>query len=433
MTDPHLLVVMGSGETTPTMVTPHQRVLALLGPSPDAVLLDTPYGFQENADELTARTQEYFSHNVGTEVEAVSLRRVQDAAAVEVEQAQATVADADWVFIGPGSPSYLVDQLGRTSMPRVLRERVTTPGRGVTVVSSAAAATAGARAIPVYEVYKAGHDAHWLEGLDLLGAIGLDAVLVPHFDNAEGGTHDTRYCYLGERRLRALEQQLPDGTWVLGVDEHTAMVVDLTDGSVEVTGRGVVTVRRRDGGTLVVPADEATTLTELSAAGTSSGGAVPGVTLPEDGAPAATDAVDDDAPVADPNTAPLVEAVTSATDRFAVATDQGDATAATAAVLDLEETVRAWAADTNVGDHLERAVEALRGLVTRLGGLADGGLADPAERVAPYVELLLDERARARDANDWDAADRIRDGLVGAGVELRDGPDGTEWSLAEQD
>ena len=30
---------------------------------------------------------------------------------------------------------------------------------------------------------------------------GLDAVVIPHFDNAEGGNHDTRFCYLGERRL----------------------------------------------------------------------------------------------------------------------------------------------------------------------------------------------------------------------------------------
>ncbi|MFT6804405.1 MAG: hypothetical protein ACJA2H_001420, partial [Nitriliruptoraceae bacterium] len=30
----HLLVIMGSGETTPTMVTPHQRVLAQLGNAP---------------------------------------------------------------------------------------------------------------------------------------------------------------------------------------------------------------------------------------------------------------------------------------------------------------------------------------------------------------------------------------------------------------
>jgi len=58
----------------------------------------------------------------------------------------------------------------------------------------------------------------WLEGLDLLGAAtGLRAAVVPHYDNAEGGTHDTRFCYMGERRLRKLEATLPEGAFVLGV------------------------------------------------------------------------------------------------------------------------------------------------------------------------------------------------------------------------
>ena len=50
---PRLLTIMGSGETSPTMVTPHQRIFNALGRDVRAVLLDSPYGFQENADELT--------------------------------------------------------------------------------------------------------------------------------------------------------------------------------------------------------------------------------------------------------------------------------------------------------------------------------------------------------------------------------------------
>ena len=41
------LVVMGSGETSPTMVKTHRALLDALGPQPvPAVLLDTPFGFQ---------------------------------------------------------------------------------------------------------------------------------------------------------------------------------------------------------------------------------------------------------------------------------------------------------------------------------------------------------------------------------------------------
>ena len=76
---------------------------------------------------------------------------------------------------------------------------------GILTMASAAALTLGSVTIPVYEIYKVGEEPRWLEGLDLLGAAtGLRAAVVPHYDNAEGGNHDTRFCYMGERRLRIL-------------------------------------------------------------------------------------------------------------------------------------------------------------------------------------------------------------------------------------
>jgi len=43
------------------------------------------------------------------------------------------------------------------------------------------------------------------------------------------------------------------------------------------------------------------------------------------------------------------------------------------------------------------------------------------------VELLIDLRGRARASRDFRQADWIRDALIEAGIELRDGPDGTAW------
>ena len=118
---------------------------------------------------------------------------------------------------------------------------------GAVVISSAAAVTIGRFSLPVYEIYKAGQEPRWLDGLDLLGPFGFSegCVVVPHFDNAEGGTHDTRFCYMGERRLAVLEAMLPEAAWVLGVDEHTGLVIDLAAGEARVDGRGTVTVRWR--------------------------------------------------------------------------------------------------------------------------------------------------------------------------------------------
>jgi hypothetical protein len=122
---------------------------------------------------------------------------------------------------GPGSPSYALAQWAGGPIPDALREKLT--GGGILTMASAAALTLGVVTIPVYEIYKVGEDPRWLPGLDLLGvATGLRAAVVPHYDNAEGGNHDTRFCYMGERRLRMLEAQLPDDVFVLGVDSHRA-------------------------------------------------------------------------------------------------------------------------------------------------------------------------------------------------------------------
>ena len=156
------------------------------------------------------------------------------------------------MFAGPGSPSYALAHWRAGPVAAGLRDRVLA-GHGMTVLASAAAATAGEFTVPVYEVYKAGGAPRWLPGLDLLGTLGLKVALIPHYDNAEGGRYDTRYCYLGERRLAMMERELAADTAVLGVDEHTAVLIDLRTEDIEIRGRGGVTVRRsRD--SVVLPA-----------------------------------------------------------------------------------------------------------------------------------------------------------------------------------
>src|SRR5580692_12872069 len=243
-----VLAIMGSGETSPTMVTVHRELVSRLGlASPQAVVLATPYAFQENAADVSARAQRYFADSVGLRVHiAAGTSPYADPAMApplpaedeEDEGRQAAdIATADWVFAGPGSPPYALAHWQAGPVAAGLRERVLA-GHGITVLASAAAATAGRFTVPVYEIYKAGGAPRWLPGLDLLGALGLDVALIPHYDNAEGGRHDTRYCYLGQRRLAAMERALPAGAAVLGVDEHTAMLIDLQAGQVEVRGRG---------------------------------------------------------------------------------------------------------------------------------------------------------------------------------------------------
>jgi cyanophycinase-like exopeptidase len=442
-----ILALLGSGETTPTMVSTHQRVVARVGD--DRVVVDTPYGFQENADELSARTRDYFARHVGVEVRVLSLRRAADASPVARETAAARLREADWVFAGPGSPTYLTAQWHEAGLPPVLRERLTRAG--ASVYASAAACTVGALTVPVYEIYKAGADPTWAPGLDLLAPLGLDAVVVPHFDNAEGGTHDTRYCYLGARRLALLEARLPASTWVLGVDEHTAAVLDLDAGTLTVEGRGGVTVRARDVEVVVPTGTTAALDAVLEAAAGRPDGALPAApTGTGRGSPASDAEVDatgaegagSDGDVAAPDglatpggadgdgevaVSPLLEAVATAATTFDAAVSEGRLLAAAEATVALEITIAAWAADPNQSDEADRARAELRRQVVALARTAQAGWHAHRDLVAPHVDLLLELRRRARTDRRFAEADAIRDTLTAAGVEVRDRTEGTDW------
>lgn len=427
-----LLAIMGSGETTPTMAKVHRQLFERLGPgNVPAVLLDTPYGFQTNTREISARAVSYFRESVHRPVEIASIVRSEAATAVAFETALARVAEARWVFCGPGSPTYALRQWRQTVLPRLLSEKLLYGG--CLVFSSAAALTLGRWAVPVYEIYKVGADPVWEDGLDLLSQFGLTVAVIPHFDNAEGGTHDTRYCYLGEERLRVMEGQLPPDGWVLGVDEHTACVFDLDAGTAAVTGLGVVTVRRH-GRSVTVASGKTLSISELvkleprGAAGAVSGSAASSSGPESDAVGDRPDEARSAERGADDHS-PLLAEVRRLSSAFDSALSGRDAIAATAAVLDLEGTLHAWSADTFQSDEVDRARAELRRMIVKLGELAAPGLRKPRDVLAPWVEPLLQERAEARSSRRFTDGDRIRDRLEALGIEVRDTPAGTEWDL----
>jgi hypothetical protein len=272
--------------------------------------------------------------------------------------------------------------------------------------ASAAAITLGAFSMPVYEIYKAGHDVHWLAGLDILSAAGLRVAVVPHFNNSEGGAHDSRYSYIGERRFLELESQLGDEAWVLGIDENTALTIDLEEQNAEVRGPGTVTVRA-EGAARQLRAGSSFPMRELDprAGGRSStrrAGAAPSP------AGAASAGRDGDASARRESAA-------------RAALDAGDVDAAVEAMLELEEDA--------VGPSRapeEAARHALRSAILRIGELAAAGRTERT-RSEMLVGALLGLRSRARDAGDWQVADEIRDVLAAAGVSIRDTATGSLW------
>jgi len=411
---PGLLVVMGSGETAPTMVKPHRSIFERVGDR-RAVLLDTPYGFQSNADDISARAVSYFAASVGRPIDVLTWRTAPPPGLAR-ERAIGSLGQAGWIFSGPGSPTYALRHWRDTPVEKALTDVL---GRdGVVVLASAAALTLGSHTVPVYEIYKAGFEPRWEPGLDLVRKVtGLPAVVIPHYDNAEGGNHDTRYCYLGEGRLSTMEKELPTEAFVLGVDEHTAVLLDIDERSATVVGNGTMTVRR-GGRSATYPAGTVLTFDDLLAAAESPTASAAPPPPPE-------------TEVAEP--APAATSLRAATDeitaRFDAALGRRDVDGCVEAVLDLEQTLLDWAADTLTSDEGDYARGQLRGMVVRLGELATKGARDPRDVVGPLVESLLELRRRARESKDFATSDRVRDQLSAAGVEVRDTAGGTEWHL----
>ena len=429
MTLPRLLVIMGSGETAPTMKIPHRRVferVAANGHSVVPVMLDTPFGFQENAPILAATTTKYFRDSAGQEVAVAGLTRTDGTDSAAIESAMTRVRDANWVFAGPGSPTFALRQWHRTGLRDILAEKLAPTidgGGGALVFSSAAALTLGVVTVPVYEVYKVGMDPWWEPGLNLLADLDINAAVIPHYDNQEGGNHDTRFCYLGERRLTMLEPLLPGGAFVLGIDEHTGIIIDLDAETVEIVGKGALTLRR-DGNSV---RHEAGTTIGLDVV--RSGGDGPGT---------AADAASDTSTPAHATSAPdtsvddspsLARTARELEVRFNEAIASGDSPAAVAAVLDLDASLAEWSADTLQSDEMDQARRALRSMIVKLGAAATDGLRDPRAVLGPVVEAALEARRVARLEKAYAVSDAVRDGLDAAGIEVRDTADGVEWVI----
>ncbi len=415
---PRLLAIMGSGETSPTMVKVHRDLLARLGPPPvPAVMLDTPAAFQANVAQLGAKVVDYFDHHLQQSMTVLAMGGDAVRPGPTGAQALARLAEARYVFAGPGSPSYALAEWSATAVPELLRDKL--ERGGCVTFASAAALTTGILTLPVYEIYKVGQAPQWLPGLDLLSAAGLPAAVIPHFDNTDGGDHDTRFCYIGEGRLAMLEAQLPPGAWVLGIDEHTAAVFDFGAGTVTVAGRGGLTVRCGDqaerfpdGSTLPISALNETA--ERLGAGRPGSAAVNRPDTP-------------DAPQGErlderlPQTAARLDAT------FSQRLSERDVRGAVDVAIELESALGVEAPDRDLA--LARA--RLQTMLVRLGEAAAAGNVDRRAVLSPLVEALLAARATAREERQWAIADAVRDALLAAHIEVRDAPDATEWVLVE--
>lgn len=407
---------MGSGELTATMVEVHKELLGRYGRDARAVFIDTPAGFQLNVDHLSQRASDYFRTRVGHDLNVASLKSVQDASALHIEQAYQLLRQADYILIGPGSPTYALEQWRQSRMPQLMHERI--QAGGCLVAASAAALTVGRFTLPVYEIYKVGQPPAWAEGLNLLQAYGFDWAVMPHWNNAEGGNHDTRFCFMGQPRLQALETQLPETTGILGLDEHTALVIDLAQPEAVIKGIGCITLRRK-GREMVFSKEDRIPLALLR--GQFDRGA------PEPPGRPAQPAIDSGPIQADDVWDPLH----AMSEKIQTLVDSDRIEQAAGTLLELERHIWDVREELLERTAMGAAREVLRDMVALIGTRLARRPADRKACLAPLVEQVLALRARFREQRQWEAADDLRDCLHKAGVAVMDTKEGYGWDIED--
>ena len=239
-----LIVMFGSGEGAPSSQRVYDWLLNRI-PNPIRIaILETPAGFQLNSAVVAEKIGDFLTHhlqNYRPEISIIPARKRDTPFSPDDEEIVRPILKANVMLMGPGSPTYayrnLKDTLAWNTVLAKYRHGA------ALVLASAAVITAGKYLLPIYEIYKAGEDLHWREGLDLFGPYGLSVVFVSHLNNREGGDEfDTRYCYMGEERFDKLYAMLPPDVNVIGIDEHTALIIDLAGENCMVMGNGTVTL-----------------------------------------------------------------------------------------------------------------------------------------------------------------------------------------------
>ncbi|NPV76982.1 MAG: cysteinyl-tRNA synthetase [Anaerolineae bacterium] len=247
---PGMILLIGSGESTGSSGRAFEALVKRLGIAHRISVLETPAGFELNSERVAGRVAEYLEkrlQNYKPKVVTIPARHRNFPYSTEDEKLAKKVAESNILFLGPGSPSYAVRHLKNSLVWRTLQARHRSGA--YLAFASAAALAVGRCAIPVYEIFKAGDDPHWIPGLDLLGPYGLSLTIIPHWNNAEGGSGlDTSRCFIGKPRFDFLFSQLQEDTTVIGLEEHTSMIMDFKRACSKVFGKGAVHVLTKVGG-----------------------------------------------------------------------------------------------------------------------------------------------------------------------------------------
>ncbi len=411
------IALIGSGELTPSMVEVHKHLLSAQPTSKIAYFLDTPAGFQPNADDISKKAQEYFRQNVQHPLEVASFKSAAQLSPYDLQLLIKNLDNAGYLLVGPGSPTYMLKQLEGSALQESLIKIVASGG--CLAIASAAALTAGIQTLPVYEIYKVGEQLHWQKGLNLLGEFHIDVVVIPHWDNGEGGTHDTRFCYMGEQRFSQLREQLPPETLYIGIDEHTVCILDFALETAEIRGQGGVTLLQNGMQQRFIKGE--TFSLQLLQSGLVDG----------------THHISP-APEAEDTSAEVIENgfwddVHEMEKTFQNAFVEKDYRSASVVLLDFDKHLSAAVKHFESDENISQAREIYRELIVQFGIELQAMRKNLDNHLEPLIDNLLELRGYYKKNKQWSEADTIRQALEDCNIHIEDTKDGVRYNLRDVD
>ncbi len=238
------IAFLGSGETSLAGGRIFEALARFISEPIRVSIMETPAGFELNASLVAGRVAEFLKtrlQNYKPIIDLIPARKQGTPYSPDNLEILKPLLTSNMIFMGPGSPTYVARQLQGTLAWDIIRAR---HRLGATLVfSSAATISIGAWALPVYEIYKVGEEVHVKDGLNLFADFGMDLTFIPHWNNAEGGIDlDTSRCFMGIERFAQWRNLLPANNTIVGLDEHSGLVMDFEKNTCEVHGVSSVTI-----------------------------------------------------------------------------------------------------------------------------------------------------------------------------------------------
>jgi hypothetical protein len=240
------IALLGSGETSLAGGRVFETIARRFPQPLRIVILETPAGFELNSPKVAGRVGDFLFerlHNFHPRIDIIPARKRDTLFSPDNPQILLPLLEADIIFMGPGSPTYAVRQLKGSLAWELVRAR---HRQGAALMfASAAVIAVGSCSLPVYEIYKVGEDITLVPGLDLFADLNLKLSFIPHWNNTDGGDDvDTSRCFIGIERFNLWRDLLPSGQTTVGLDEHTAIIIDFATGRCTVSGVSSVTLLR---------------------------------------------------------------------------------------------------------------------------------------------------------------------------------------------